>query len=74
MNRLYAFLFGYFWLPCDICGDGFGGHEWLPGHSLMVNWSEARGICYKLECKIEAERRNKGFMEDNPHPPCYIYL
>jgi hypothetical protein len=28
LNSLYAALFGYFWLPCPICGQGFGGHEW----------------------------------------------
>lgn len=27
LNRIYAFLFGYFWLPCPICGKNFGGHE-----------------------------------------------
>jgi len=26
-NKLYAKLFGYFWLPCPICGRMFGGHE-----------------------------------------------
>jgi C4-type Zn-finger protein len=26
-NRLYAFTHGYFWLPCPICGEEFGGHE-----------------------------------------------
>ena len=20
---------GYFWLPCPVCGEEFGGHEWL---------------------------------------------
>lgn len=27
LNRIYAWLFGYFWLPCPACGDMFGGHE-----------------------------------------------
>lgn len=27
INKLYAKLFGYFWLPCPICGEMFGGHE-----------------------------------------------
>lgn len=26
-QRRYARLHGYFWLPCPICGDEFGGHE-----------------------------------------------
>ena len=28
LNRIYAFIHGYFWLPCPICGQYFGGHEW----------------------------------------------
>lgn len=24
----YANKHGYFWLPCPICGEYFGGHEW----------------------------------------------
>lgn len=26
-NKFYAWLFGYFWLPCPLCGKYFGGHE-----------------------------------------------
>lgn len=27
-NEWYAHAFGYFWLPCPLCGVNFGGHEW----------------------------------------------
>ena len=27
LAKLYADFFGYFWLPCPICGKFFGGHE-----------------------------------------------
>jgi hypothetical protein len=27
LNQVYAFLASYFWLPCPICGEMFGGHE-----------------------------------------------
>jgi C4-type Zn-finger protein len=27
MHKAYAFAFGYFWLPCPVCGRMFGGHE-----------------------------------------------
>lgn len=27
-NRAYALVGGYFWLPCPLCGQEFGGHEW----------------------------------------------
>lgn len=26
-NKLYASLFGYFWLSCKRCGRMYGGHE-----------------------------------------------
>ncbi len=26
-RKLYAELFGYFWMPCPICGNMFGGQE-----------------------------------------------
>jgi hypothetical protein len=27
-HEWYARAAGYFWLPCPLCGDFFGGHEW----------------------------------------------
>jgi hypothetical protein len=27
LSRLYAAVFGYFWMPCPVCGRFFGGHE-----------------------------------------------
>jgi len=27
LNKLFANLFGYFWLTCPNCGKYFGGHE-----------------------------------------------
>ena len=27
LHRCYAWMFGYFWLPCPACGKYFGGHE-----------------------------------------------
>jgi hypothetical protein len=46
LNRLYAFLWGYFWLPCPKCGQMFGGHErgttgvptGTPGEEWMACW------------------------------------
>lgn len=58
MNRLYAWLFGYFWLPCPICRRMFGGHEVKRGYivSLMSSRSEGQVVCPR--CKVEAIRRN----------------
>lgn len=30
LNRAIARAGGYFWLPCPLCGQEFGGHEWRP--------------------------------------------
>lgn len=27
VHHRYAAWFGYFWLPCPLCGHEFGGHE-----------------------------------------------
>lgn len=27
LDRAYAYVNGYFWLPCPLCGRHFGGHE-----------------------------------------------
>ena len=27
-HRWYANAFGYFWLPCPLCGKDTGGHQW----------------------------------------------
>lgn len=52
LNRCYAAMFGYFWLPCPACGRAFGGHEWRPrrGHVDSIPDVErgpgaSRGIC-----------------------------
>ncbi len=62
-NYLYAFVHGYFWLPCPICGENFGGHEWSGGTSLMTSINTGRGVC--SNCKEEAKRRNIKFMKEN---------
>ena len=28
IHKLYANLLGYFWIDCERCGKGFGGHQW----------------------------------------------
>lgn len=54
-HRWWAAFFGYFWIPCPVCGKPFGGHEWrvINGLSSSV-WIPdetgdytMRGICPK---------------------------
>ena len=53
LNRIYAWLFGYFWLPCPVCGREFGGHECGFG-ALIVDDGRAFGVCADPQCSHDA--------------------
>ena len=65
LNWLYAFIFGYFWLPCPLCGKNFGGHE---SHGMLMT-SYGGGVCVCYNCKEIAEKLNK---ENNYFMPEYL--
>jgi hypothetical protein len=49
-NHLYAFLLGYFWAACPLCGRMSGGHEWrdIDGRPSQIPTADPttfRGIC-----------------------------
>lgn len=43
LHRLYAFFGGYFWLPCPLCGDHFGGHQWRDYDGLSADIDDPSG-------------------------------
>lgn len=43
-QQRYANLHGYFWLPCPLCGEEFGGHE-AHGNIATSDPSRFEGIC-----------------------------
>jgi hypothetical protein len=48
LNRLYAAVTGYFWTPCPLCNQCFGGHEWRDINGLnswVTTDSGDKGIC-----------------------------
>jgi hypothetical protein len=51
IQRAYAKVHGFFWLPCPVCGREFGGHEWadVDGLPSMVpddrDPALSHGIC-----------------------------
>lgn len=51
-NQLYAYLSGYFWLCCHLCGTKYGGHEWLCS-------KDQQGIC--PECSLKEYNKNGHF-------------
>jgi predicted RNA-binding Zn-ribbon protein involved in translation (DUF1610 family) len=58
LNRLYARLNNYFWLPCPLCGQEFGGHEWVTDneyHSIETSPGAGKAICPDCGDKREAE-------------------
>jgi hypothetical protein len=54
LNKLYAHLFGYFWLPCPQCGQFFGGHEW---RYVSQHNNEGKGICMNCYTTLTAQGR-----------------
>lgn len=63
LHQLYAFIFGYFWLPCPKCGEMFGGHQHEP-YGAHVTVTEGDGqhcycvcpACDTAELRAENER------------------
>jgi len=59
-ERLVAWAGGYFWLPCPVCGEMFGGHEiaHVCTGALVSDDGHAHCVCPKPECSYEAGARN----------------
>src|SRR3990167_3991652 len=51
LNKQYADLRGYFWLPCKLCGEMFGGHE-ING-SLYTGNGRGHAVCF--DCRERAK-------------------
>ena len=48
VHRAIAFVGGYFWLPCPVCGRRFGGHENPSG--LLRTVARRSGAMYCARC------------------------
>lgn len=49
MHHVYAYLMGYFWIPCPLCGRIFGGHEdngmlWIE-QGEDFTWAKGKSVC-----------------------------
>lgn len=64
LHQAWAWLAGYFWLPCPLCGRPFGGHEWrrdAEGFAASIPAGAtglSDGICPR--CTREGKSRNPG--------------
>jgi hypothetical protein len=56
IHKVYAKLFGYYWLACPLCGQFFGGHEECG--ILMTSKTEGETVC--VNCRYLAETINAG--------------
>ena len=52
LHRIYAWMFGYFWLPCPVCGRMFGGHEIANAFTaaLITDHGHAYCVCPDPQC------------------------
>lgn len=68
LHRIYAWLNCYFWLPCDLCDEYFGGHEWTDRHvSISANdFGISTGVCTKCADRIRA--KHPLYSEIKVHP------
>ena len=57
LNKIYAKVFGYFWLPCPVCGKEYGGHEHVWTVPLIADDGRAYGVC-SHECGKKAQALN----------------
>lgn len=58
LHHLWADLFGYFWLPCPVCGKHFGGHEQHGFRRITASKGEA--ICKSCALHPAAAYDNGG--------------
>jgi len=52
VHRVWARVFGYFWMPCSECGEMYGGHEWKVG--AAVHEETGLGVCPRCDPIVHA--------------------
>jgi C4-type Zn-finger protein len=57
LHKLYANMFGYFWLECPVCSKEFGGHEHVWTTPLISDNGHAYVVC-SHECGLKAQGIN----------------
>ncbi len=67
-HHAYANLNGYFWLPCDLCGEWHGGHEWHHTNVGLITDRPGirRGICDACAEKIMARHPRGAVIDVDP--------
>ena len=52
-HRLWAWFASYFWIPCPLCGEFFGGHE-ISDLYLVPATEDSNGKCVCKDCGVQA--------------------
>lgn len=68
LAHLWAWLWGYFWIPCPVCREPFAGFEAGRGwhgvnHQVIDGMRECQVTCAKPGCMDEAIRQTNAFYE-----------
>lgn len=64
-RRAEALEGGYFWQPCPLCGEPFGGHEWRGRIQLPSEGNTTWGVC--LACELELGAQAAAICERDGH-------
>lgn len=65
LHRLWARLWGFYWLPCPVCGRMYGGHETNAfGHSIKIADGTWRMTCPL--CPVEYRPMGDGWAVKSP--------
>ena len=64
IEQVKAYMGGYFWLPCPMCGNMFGGHEKGGDMYDPVDLFRGNMTCADPECIKRVEEHNKPIRED----------
>ncbi len=59
--RHFAQCNSYFWLPCSLCNQWYGGHESKEGFGFMLTDNTGVCVCPSQACQDEAWALNKQY-------------
>lgn len=62
LQKLRARWGEYFWLPCPLCGEMFGGHEWRSEDTIWKPGENGHGVC--VDCGERARQLS--------NPQCFV--
>ncbi len=56
LHRAWALIRGHSWIPCPICKQRFGSHEWVAGNELWITERDSVAVCPR--CVDAAREQN----------------